>query len=251
MVFKDAMRHQVIKFNPGAHVRKGRAQGTYLRPIDTREVLTRAELEKLIDRAPDRFRVMMMVGAFAGLRIGESLGLQWGDVDFIDRKIHVRRQMQNYALTDLMTTSSRRIVPLSDRLSLELKKWRLRCPKGDLDLVFPNTAGDAENASNVNNRLMKPAVVACAFERVELKRCAYHALCHTFASVALTHGGRPLVEVSKMLGDSSMVVTAKVYAHFVSDRFDDIQRALSLAHKNEPTIGSTYNIDEKVSRLPS
>jgi integrase len=91
-----------------------------------------------------------------------------------------------------------RFVPLRDRLTLELKKWRLRCPKGA-----------PENASNVNNRLMKPAVVACGFEREELKRITFHNLRHTFASVALTHLKLPLLEVSKMLGPWSMVVTAK------------------------------------------
>jgi integrase len=230
MVFNDAIRHQVIRFNPGAHVHKGKGQGTYLRPVDTRGVLTRSELEKLIDGAPERFCPMVMIGGFAGLRISECLGLQWGDVDFADHKIYVRRQLQGYELADLKTESSKRIVPVSDRLTLELKKWRLRCPKGEMDLVFPNTEGAPENASNVNNRLMKPAVVACGFEREELKRFTFHNLRHTFASVALTHAKLPLLEVSKMLGHSSMVVTAKVYVHFVQDRLDEIQRALSTAH---------------------
>jgi integrase len=106
----------------------------------------------------------------------------------------------------------------------------LRCPKGDLDLVFPNTEGAPENASNVNNRLMRLTVVACGFEREELKSFTFHNLRHTFASVALTHAKLPLLEVSKILRHSSMVVTAKVYAHFVQDRLDEIQGALSLAH---------------------
>jgi hypothetical protein len=55
MVFNDAIRHQAVTFNPATHVRRGKGQAAYFQPIDTREVLTRSELEKLIDRAPSGF----------------------------------------------------------------------------------------------------------------------------------------------------------------------------------------------------
>ena len=51
----------------------------------------------------------------------------------------------------------------------------------------------------------------------------------------MTHAKLPLLEVSKMLSHSSTVVTAKVCAHFVQDRGDDIQRALSAAHVQSKT----------------
>ena len=36
----------------------------------------------------------MALCAFAGLRLGEAAALQAGDVDFLSREIHVRRQVQ-------------------------------------------------------------------------------------------------------------------------------------------------------------
>jgi len=187
--------------------------------------------------------MVIMVGAFAGLRSGECLGLRWGDVDLQERQIHVRQQLQHKKPKPLKSDSSQRIVPISDRLTLELKKWRLRCPIGEMDLVFPNAEGGPANTSDVNNRALRSVIRSCAFERPELGRFTYHNLRHTFASVALTHARLPLLEVSKLLGHASMVVTARVYAHFVQDRLDEIQRALSGAHSDSATVPATRRID--------
>ena len=89
---------------------------------------------------------------------------------FAEHKIYMCRQMQGYGSAHLKTEASKRIVPVSNRLTLELKIRRLRWSQGNMDLVFPNTESAPENASNVSNRLMKPAVVTYGFEREELKR---------------------------------------------------------------------------------
>jgi len=39
------------------------------------------------------WRAMFAVGTFAGLRTGEVIALEWGDVDFDARTIHVRRSV--------------------------------------------------------------------------------------------------------------------------------------------------------------
>jgi integrase len=80
-----------------------------------------------------------------------------------------------------------------------------------------------------------------------LKGCRVRALNnlrHTFASVALTHAKLPLLDVSKMLGHSSMVVTAKAYPHFVQERLDEIQRAISSVHRADASGASNWTTPE-------
>ena len=42
---------------------------------------------------PDRYRLAISVGLFAGLRLSEILGLVWADVDFAGSQLCVRFQM--------------------------------------------------------------------------------------------------------------------------------------------------------------
>ena len=41
-----------------------------------------------------------------------------------------------------------------------LREQRLACPKGELDLVFPNGKGSVESHSNIINRGLIPLMVA-------------------------------------------------------------------------------------------
>src|SRR5688572_14925266 len=78
---------------------------------------------------------MVMVPALTGLRIGEVLGLTWGAVDLKSSKLSVRTKLadsdkgQPSLLRPPKTKSSRRAVSLPAKLVLELKVWKLKCPK--------------------------------------------------------------------------------------------------------------------------
>jgi integrase len=51
------------------------------------------DVKKLIRVLTDtRDRAMVLVLLRTGMRIGEALGLQWGDIDFNGRFIEVKRQ---------------------------------------------------------------------------------------------------------------------------------------------------------------
>ena len=54
---------------------------------------TADELRALLDAAEPGFRPFIALCAFAGLRQGEAAAIQVGDVDFLGRQLHVRRQI--------------------------------------------------------------------------------------------------------------------------------------------------------------
>ena len=55
---------------------------------------TNDQVGAILGAADERFRALMALAAFAGLRLGEAAGLQVGDVDYLRRVLLVRRQVQ-------------------------------------------------------------------------------------------------------------------------------------------------------------
>lgn len=210
MIFNYAARHRWVDYNAAEHVERLRDT----RPLDERaidgNILTPEEIRKLIDATEEGcYRGIIQVAIFTGMRQGEILGLQWGDVDWNSRQIHVRRAWKEGAFTEPKTRNSVRRVDLPEFLVTEHKKWRLRCPKGELDLVFPNGAGNPESHSNLLARGFYPAL-----RRAGLRKIRFHDLRHTFASLMLANG-EDIVRVSRLLGHASPTITLNVYSHLL------------------------------------
>lgn len=155
MIFNYAARHRWVDHNPAEYVEKLKDEA-YLhhRPVDE-NILTPDEVRRLVAATDEHHRLLVQTAVFTGMRQGELLGLQWGDIDWNSRQIHVRRAWKDGAFTQPKTRNSQRRVDVPDFLLHELKKWRLRCPKGELDMVFPNGAGNPETHANV--LLSRPA----------------------------------------------------------------------------------------------
>lgn len=62
--------------------------------------------------------LLLLILYYTGLRIGEALGLQWRDIDFSKRVLHVQRDidMKTGTIGALKTKSSNRRVPIPDDL---------------------------------------------------------------------------------------------------------------------------------------
>jgi integrase len=110
-----------------------------------------------------------------------------------------------------------------------LREWRLACPKGELDLVFPSGAGQVEHHPNIIARGWEPTqVTAGVSEMVDGKgkdgspakvakgRYNFHALRHAAASMFIESGMTPK-RVQAIMGHSSIVVTYDTYGHLFSD----------------------------------
>ena len=90
-----------------------------------------------------------------------------------------------------------------------LKEWKLACPPNELDLTFPNEAGQPINHNNLVNRYFEPAL-----KRAGLPKIRFHDLRHTFASL-LIEQGENIKYIQTQLGHSSPTVTWNVYAHLM------------------------------------
>src|SRR5207302_10663697 len=124
-MFAFAQDAGLVTVNPAAAPRKRgqkqrkRARGTALSPAQVKRFLDACSIGRAGKPHDDaRWRLFFTVALDTGLRRGELIGLQWGDVDLLERVIYVRRSIGNYddpaeALTT-KTDAGERLVPILD-----------------------------------------------------------------------------------------------------------------------------------------
>jgi len=105
------------------------------------ETLTAEEFRNLFGKLPDRERAMGIICATAGLRISETLGLKWGDIDFEKGLANVLRSVVDGEVGPCKTEVSQQPVPLDELALDELQSWRKITPyASDTDWIFASAA---------------------------------------------------------------------------------------------------------------
>ncbi len=126
------------------------------------DILTLDEVEKLIGATRKlRYRVFLLVTYSMGLRLGEALSLQVGDIDGARQQVHVRRGKGH----------KDRLVPLPDLTYHALRAlWRKhRHPR----LLFPSALGSPQQISAATRHMdrggaqaaMKAVVRTCGIKK--------------------------------------------------------------------------------------
>ncbi len=202
----------------------GRSKRGERKPEIGRDIPTTAEIKRLIDAAKKhddkgKRHALTLTAALTGLRASELRGLRWSDVDLKAGELHVRQRADRY--NDIgapKTDSSARAVPLAPDLLAALKEWRLACPKGRDNLVFPSSTGAIEHHANMLRSLTPVMRAAGVVDKHDKPKYALHAFRHFFASWCINpkeRGGRelPAKVVQQLLGHSSIVMTLDRYGH--------------------------------------
>ena len=103
------------------------------------------------------------------------------------------------------------VIGLSDELLSELKAWRLRCPKGEDDLVFLH-----DNGQPLNHGILLRSGFYPALRRAKLRHIRFHDLRHTFASLLITANVHPK-SIQALMGHSTIRITMDVSGHLMHD----------------------------------
>lgn len=179
-------------------------RGVELPRIDREPVhaLTAAEADAIVEAADPTFLgplIRLLLGS--GLRLGEALGLDQGDLLLDAGFVRVRR-----------SKTSVRAVPVSDDAVAALRDALRAAPRrGDGEPVFygPRT-GERLRGATVSHAL--PRVLT----RAGLDRLAPHALRHGAATLMLAEGV-PMRVIAEQLGHRNPALTARVYAHVIPE----------------------------------
>lgn len=169
--------------------------------------------------AGHRMEALFTVALAIGLRQGEALGLRWQDIDMNGGLVRVRKSLHRSAgrreLGEVKTASGRRDIPLPPIAVATLRSHRARqladrLQSGgewkDLDFVFATRIGTPLDARNVI-RWHHKIRAAAGFPDLRM-----HDLRHSCATLLLAQGV-DLKTIQTILGHSSIVVTANLYAH--------------------------------------
>jgi integrase len=152
-----------------------------------------AELKALIENSAGRWRPFIVTAIFTGMRLSELRGMRWSDVDLDAGQIHVRQRADAWRKIGApKSKAGKRDIPLAPIVVNTLKQWQTECPKGELDLVFPNTLGNVETMTNIHARCWVPLQLKCGFtDEAGNARYNFHMLRHAI-SAGRRSGCRPL-----------------------------------------------------------
>lgn len=178
-----------------------------IRALCTEEV--QALLSKTKQIYPDFFP-LLFTALFTGMRQGELFALTWDSINWITKKITIDKNYTHGTL-GAPKTGKIRVIDMSDELAKVLREWRMACPKGENNLVFPNNEGNYQSAENMMKRRFLPAL-----NRAGIDRIRFHDLRHTYASLLLANGA-PMKYVQHQLGHSSITMTMDLYTHLLPE----------------------------------
>jgi integrase len=235
-ILKDAKRRGNVAQNVASDVSIS-TQGRLKHKLEVgRDIPTREEVRRMIDAAtPGRARALLLTAALTGMRASELRGLRWSDVDFGKQLIHVRQRADRYhKIGNPKSSAGRRDIPIEDMVVNTLRKWKLQCPKGEQNLVFPTGVGTVESLPNIWARILEPAQIAAGImTKGKAAKYGMHSLRHFYASWCINQkkdGGLelPPKTVQTRLGHSSIVMTFDRYGHLFPTRDDGKEMAAAV-----------------------
>jgi integrase len=192
-------------------------------PHKNLDTYTEAEVQKLLAAITDDRLGHAWELALSGLRRGEIAGLRWFDVDLGAKTLSIvnnrvsagGRSVEN----DPKSASSRRTLPLPDRLVSVLKAAKARQAAERLALgidygsgiyVVSNEVGEPYSPA-VLSRYWRDAVKAAGIRHIKL-----HAARHTCATLMHLQGV-PVAVIAAWIGHKDASLTMGLYAHSQDD----------------------------------
>ena len=186
------------------------------------DIPAKGEIRAMLAVVQGRWRPLLVTAVFTGLRASELRGLRWDDVDLDRGELTVRQRADRWgSIGSPKSDAGKRTVPLAPMALNALKEWKLACPRGVADLVFPNTKGGVDSLPNIHRRGLGAIQVAAGIvepsldkkgRRVSLPRYGLHSLRHAAASLFIEQGFSPK-RVQALMGHSSIQVTFDTYGH--------------------------------------
>jgi len=239
-VLNKALDDEIIQANPALQLGKNLLKTKdHVKHINA---LTPEELKQLLDTVyehfPEHYSLFLLL-ARTGMRIGEALALQWGDLNFKDRSIEVKRSVYRGKITTPKNGKTR-LVDMSLQLAEALKSnmrgfaLGLADDKNDkVKFVFINKTGTLIDKDNWRRRVFNKAL-----KKADIRRIRIHDLRHTYATLRISKGDN-VADVSNQLGHHSVKLTMDVYYQWFPgkkksevDGLDDP----SFTHPNAPSL---------------
>ncbi len=204
-MFKHAHKWGYIKINPAEYIERPKITKVEI------EILDPSEVKLLLEHTDDLYKSAFLTAILTGIRAGELWALQWGDIDWNKKRLLIRKSVWKNKFQTPKSKKAIRNIDLPDILIPELRKWKLRCPLSEHDLMFPSAEGAFTNHDNARNRHF-----ASALRKAKLRHVSFHSLRHTNASMRI-QAGQNIKYISSQMGHASIKITLDTYGHLFND----------------------------------
>lgn len=189
-----------------------------------KQSLTESEIKEFlsfIDKYPINKKTPLILALYSGIRIGELLAIEWTDIDFHNKTVHITKQVLNKVVTTPKTYNSNRFVSIPD-IVIDLLK-RLKSESVILSkIVFCNSAGGYIKRGEFIEHWFKKSM-----QHIGHPDYTFHCLRHTYATYLLSNN-IPVKYVQEQLGHTSAQTTLNVYTHVLKSTN---QQAINLLEK--------------------
>jgi len=185
----------------------------HMAPVPSKEAI-----RALIEAADEEFKPHLIVSALGGLRASELRGLRWQDVDFEAGFVRIRQRADAYnEIGEPKSKAGFRDIPAGPMVLNALRRWKLRCPKSKLGLVFPAPRGGILQHTNIQKVFRE----LCRDVGVKMR---WHDLRH-FAVSLWIEQGFSIKEIMTFAGHASVQMTMERYGHLFPS--PDHQKAMA------------------------
>ena len=203
-IWHYALVNEMIDKNPLALVDKKSKQFSKSKSDSSQKYYSKEEVQRILEHATGWFKAFLTLSFNTGLRTGEALALQWGDIDFEKNTITIQRSQRHGKLKSTKTNIVNTIhMPLPVKEALALHK---QTTKSDL-WVFPNeqTLQPYFESRPIVKTYLKPLL-----ERLNIPYKTLYATRHSFAS-SVVENNMPITLAQKYLGHTKLSTTMDYY----------------------------------------
>jgi integrase len=216
VLFNHAIRWDFTDRNPISGPNKGAGVRQSSKRVSIPDILEVSEMRAIVAKLQLRERVLLFLAMVTGLRRGELTGIQWGDIDFANLLIDVRRSVVDQVVGRCKTEASQKPVPIDEFTAQDLLAWyRVTSYREPGDWVFTSNSHRAGKKRG-KQPLWLQSIMRYHIEPVirELgidKRVSWHTFRRTYTTL-LQANREDVKVVQELLRHGSVKVTMDVYA---------------------------------------
>ncbi len=252
--FKLAMNKGYIMQNPMINV---------IRPkSDKEDKVVRAlevdEQQKLTDYLKNKsikqlkYKNVLLIQLYMGLRVGEALALTTHDVDLHNRKLNVHRTLstdENGAIimnNQTKTYAGNRILPIPAFLMpyfIEQINFANSQEHNEEKLLFKPNDSQYVRRSNINKELQR-----ILENNYGIKGISSHSLRHTYGTRCIESGMAPVV-VQRLMGHKDIRVTLNTYTSVLNKFKESEIDKVNQYYLNQNLIDNSNSFDDNLLKL--
>ncbi len=202
----------VIPLNPASHLKFNYPTGHVERIVFSQE-----EINELYQAAQTtQERAILNIAYGCGLRVGELVALNREDLRLTENIVIVQKGKNN----------KRRLIPISDKVSEEVRSYLEETEEQKKGAVFTNSKGRRMQEWTFNSllkRLIRRTAFGEKFTEEELSKIGIHSLRHSIATHLLENGMK-LEQVQTFLGHSHIEST-EIYTHISQNQINKLNES--------------------------